>query len=263
MAHTPQVGRVERRYRHAIVASDPAEAIRKLRDQISMQASQSGPKLGLLFRPGAQLAGMATTLLRDVPFFADELGQADRILRSEVGLPLLQTLTERRPLDQTAILQPVLFAVEYALAKLLMHVGLSPAGLLGHSLGEYVAACLAEVFQPPSALLLVAERGRLMGDTPPGAMLSVPLGEAETQSALLLPGLDLAVINSSSQCVVSGELRAIEVLTERLTERGIEGRRLRTSNAFHSRLMEPILHRFLRAVVACSFALASCHSCRA
>ncbi len=249
VAHTLQVGRVERRYRHAIIASDPAEATRKLRDQISMQAKpERPPKVGLLFPgQGAQLAGMATTLLRDVPFFADELGQADRILRSEVGLPLLQTLTERRPLDQTAILQPVMFAVEYAVAKLLMHVGLSPAGLLGHSLGEYVAACLAEVFSLPSALLLVAERGRLMGDTPPGAMLSVPLGEAETQE-LLLPGLDLAVINSSSQCVVSGELHAIEALTERLVERGIEGRRLRTSNAFHSRLMEPILHRFLRAV---------------
>lgn len=248
LADTLQVGRVERRHRYALVAASAADAIRKLRDQISTQTKpDAAPAMGFLFPgQGSQYPGMAVALARDVPFFADELDRADRTLSRELGIPLLRTLQERQPIEQTALLQPVLFAVEYAVARLLLHWGLRPAGLLGHSLGEYVAACLAEVFTLEQALGLVAERGRLMGDTPAGAMLSVPLCEAETR-ALLRPGLDLAAINSASQCVLSGEIPAIDAVMQELTQRGLEGRRLRTSNAFHSRLMEPILDRFARA----------------
>lgn len=249
LAQTLQIGRIERRHRHMVVARSAADAIRKLRDQISPQLKPDvAPAVGFLFPgQGSQYPGMALGLAQDIPFFAEELGRADRILNSELGIPLLRSLEDRRPLDQTALLQPILFAVEYAIARLLMHWGLRPAGLLGHSLGEYVAACLADVFSLEQALSLVAERGRLMADTPAGAMLSVPLSEAESR-ALLPPGLDLAAVNGPSQCVVSGEVEAIEALMLKLASRGLEGRRLRTSNAFHSRLMEPILDRFARAV---------------
>lgn len=249
LSHTLQVGRSERRHRQALVATSAAEAIRKLRDPLNPQPKPDvPPALGFLFPgQGSQYPGMAMALSRDIPFFGQELAQADHILNREVGIPLLRILEERRPIEQTSVLQPVLFAVEYALGRLLMHWGLSPAGLLGHSLGEYVAACLAEVFSPEEALALVAERGRLMGDTSAGAMLSVPLSEAESR-ALLPKGLDLAAINGPSQCVVSGEISAVAALEQELNRRGIEGRRLRTSHAFHSQLMEPILDRFARAV---------------
>ena len=249
VAHTLQTGRIERRHRQVVIARDLADALRKLRDQASPSTVPETPAaFGFLFPgQGSQYPGMGMSLAREVPAIREELERADAVLRQETGIQLLRTLQERQAIEQTAVLQPILFAVEYATAVALLRWGIVPAGLLGHSLGEYVAACLSGVFSLPQALVLVAERGRLMQDTPPGAMLSVPLGEAEARP-LLAGALDLAAVNSASQCVVSGSVEAITQLSETLQARGLEGRRLRTSNAFHSRLMDPILDRFLRAV---------------
>ena len=249
VAHTLQSGRIERRHRHVIIAREIPEFLRKLRDQ-SMPSTlpESPAAIGFLFPgQGSQYPGMAMSLARDVPAFREEIERADFVLRKELGCSFLQLLQQGSSIEQTALLQPTLFAVEYAVASVLLRWGIVPAGLLGHSLGEYVAACLAGVFTLEQALPLVAERGRLMQDTPAGAMLSVPLSEAEVRP-LLGNALDLAAVNSSSQCVVSGELDAISRLADQLTTQGLEGRRLRTSNAFHSRLMDPILDRFARAV---------------
>jgi hypothetical protein len=119
--------------------------------------------------------------------------------------------------------------------------------MLGHSVGEYVAACLAGVFSFEDGLALVAERGRLMGELPAGGMLAVPLDEAETR-ARLDDGLALAAVNGAAGCVASGETAAVEALRVRLLAEGIEGRRLRVSHAFHSPMMDPILDRFAAAV---------------
>ncbi len=123
--------------------------------------------------------------------------------------------------------------------------GVRPEAMLGHSLGEYVAACLAGVFSLADALALVAERGRLMQEMPGGAMLAVPLPEAEVRP--LLGGLSLAAVNGPAMCVVAGEAGEIAALAERLRDRGLEGRRLHTSHAFHSASMEPVLDRFAAA----------------
>lgn len=245
VAHTLQTGRIARRRRYALVARDVGQAAGKLAMGIrSVQVPDAPAQLGFLFPgQGSQWPGMAAALSQQEPHLREELQHADAVLRSELGLPLLDILDEARPIDHTAHTQPVLFAVEYALARVLMRWGLAPAAMLGHSLGEYVAACLAGVLSFPAALSLVAERGRLMQDTAPGAMLGVPLSEAELLP-LLAPTLDLAAVNGPAQCVVSGEESAIAALACTLEARGHQGQRLQTTRAFHSRLMDPILDHF-------------------
>lgn len=246
VAHTLQTGRMPRRCRRALLAGDAGQAIRKLQQSAGCVQTPDAPaQIGFLFPgQGSQWPGMAAVLAREEPHVQEELVRADGALRAELGLSLIDILDARRPIEQTQHAQPVLFAVEYALARVLARWGLSPAAMLGHSLGEYVAACLAGVFPLEAALSLVAERGRLMQDTAPGAMLSVPLAEAEVLP-LLESALDLAAVNGP-HCVISGEAGAIDALAQVLAARGLEGRRLRTHHAFHSRLMEPILERFTR-----------------
>ncbi|HEX4965431.1 MAG TPA: SDR family NAD(P)-dependent oxidoreductase, partial [Thermoanaerobaculia bacterium] len=143
-----------------------------------------------------------------------------------------------------AFAQPALFAVEHALARLLMEWGVRPQAMIGHSLGEYVAACLAGVFSLEDALAVVAARGLLMQAQPAGAMLAVPLPEAETLALLDDDRLSLAAVNAAALCVISGPEPAVEAVRARLAQRGVEGRRLHTSHAFHSAAMDPILAPF-------------------
>ena len=150
-------------------------------------------------------------------------------------------------LEQTQYAQPALFVVGYALAQQWLAWGVRPWGLIGHSLGEYVAACLAGVFSLEDALELVALRGRLMQDLPPGAMLAVSLPEDETRT-LLDQSLALAAINGPSLCVVSGPADAIDALRRRLAERDVDCRLLHTSRAFHSAMMDPIVEPFMEQV---------------
>ncbi|MCB1035812.1 MAG: SDR family NAD(P)-dependent oxidoreductase, partial [Acidobacteria bacterium] len=153
-----------------------------------------------------------------------------------------------RRLEKTRFAQPALFTVEVALAELWKEWLGRPQALLGHSIGEYVAACVAGTLSLEDGLRLVAARGRLMQALPPGAMLSVPLGEEELEQVLgtgsHLAGLELAVVNGPRSTVVSGPGASIAGLEERLREAGHASRRLRTSHAFHSAMMEPILEDF-------------------
>jgi acyl transferase domain-containing protein len=149
----------------------------------------------------------------------------------------------RTNINQTEVTQPVIFAFEYALAKLLMAWGIKPRAMIGHSIGEYVAACLAGVFSLPGALEIVACRGRLMQGMPPGAMLSIPITESELMP-FLTGNISLAAVNSTSRCVVSGAHEEVDMLEEKLKENGYESTRLHTSHAFHSGMMDPILKEF-------------------
>jgi len=150
-------------------------------------------------------------------------------------------------LDQTQYAQPALFVVAYALAQLWMSWGVQPQAMLGHSLGEYVAACLAGVLSLNDALALIALRGRLMQTLPAGAMLSVALPE-HLLVARLSAELALAAVNAPALCVVSGPPQAIAALHEQLRAEGVECRQLHTSHAFHSAMIDPILERFAAAV---------------
>jgi acyl transferase domain-containing protein len=148
----------------------------------------------------------------------------------------------RQEITQTEIAQPVIFVIEYALAKLLMHWGIKPYAMIGHSIGEYTAACLAGVFSLEDALKLVTIRGKLMRQLPKGAMLSIPLPEQELIPLLNSNSeLSLAAVNSFSHCVVSGPPPVIEAFARQMKEQGYDTRLLHTSHAFHSKMMDPIV----------------------
>ena len=146
-------------------------------------------------------------------------------------------------LIETQLAQPALFVIEYALARMWMRWGVRPEAMIGHSVGEIAAACLAGVFSLEDALALIAERGRMMQQLPPGAMLSVRLGERDVLP-MLNGELCLAAANSPGLCVVSGPEPAIELLRTELEQRGVGARRLATSHAFHSSMMDPIIAPF-------------------
>jgi amino acid adenylation domain-containing protein len=186
---------------------------------------------------GSQYPGMGRGLYEEEPVFRRWTDRASEILRIDL-------LSEERLL-QTEIAQPALFAFEYALAQQWMAWGVTPAALLGHSIGEYVAACLATVFSFEDALRLVALRGKLMQEMPPGAMLAVALPEEEL---VLGADLSIAAVNEPGRSVVAGPFEAVKELERRLTEDGVGCRRLHTSHAFHSPMMEPVRERFAAEV---------------
>ncbi|MCP4658786.1 MAG: amino acid adenylation domain-containing protein, partial [bacterium] len=263
VAFTLQVGRTALPFRRMLVCADPEDAASALeareRKRVLTRAVsvEEGPSPVVFLFPGqgAQYAGMGRELYATEPVFRAEIDRCCELLEPHLGLDLRRLLhpaeEEREEADaklqQTQLTQPALFVVEYALARLWMAWGVEPEAMLGHSIGEYVAAALAGVLPLPEALRLVAVRGRLMQETPHGAMLSVPLPEAEIRP-LLGEELSLAAANSPTLSVVSGPTAALETLEAELTRRQVKVKRLRTSHAFHSALMEPVLDRFREEV---------------
>ncbi len=154
-------------------------------------------------------------------------------------------------MTSTEIAQPAIFSVEYALANLLGEYGIVPAAAIGHSIGEFVAACMAGIFSLEDALAVVAERGRLIRALPPGVMLAVNAGERELEP-LVGTGVDLAAVNAPNRTVVAGTEEAMRLCEQRLNDAGIGSRRLRTSHAFHSSMMEPAIDP-LAARIAAAF----------
>ncbi|MFS8069114.1 MAG: acyltransferase domain-containing protein, partial [Byssovorax sp.] len=209
------------------------------------------PRIAFLFPgQGAQHPGMGADLYQAEPVYRAVVDECAALLKPLLGLdirPLLHDEGAADALTGTALAQPALFVTELALARLWMSFGVRPDALLGHSLGEFVAACLAGVFSLSDALSLVAARGRLMASTEAGAMLSIELAEPDVRP-LLGDSLSLAALNSPSSTVVSGPSDAVARLEARLTERRIGVRRLRTSHAFHSASMDPILAAFTAEV---------------
>ena len=149
---------------------------------------------------------------------------------------------DKKRITNTIFAQPAIFTVEYALAQLWMHWGVRPRAMLGHSIGEFVAACLAGVLSLEDALALVAARGRLMQDLQPGACF-VRLSEADTR-VRLNDSLSIAAVNSPSLCVVAGPFDALSSFEQQLEREGISFRRLVTSHAFHSSMIDPIIEPF-------------------
>jgi amino acid adenylation domain-containing protein len=256
VAYTLQAGRSELAWRRMLVAESLEEARRSLASPepgrvLSSCHEGPAPAVAFLFPgQGSQYPGMAAGLYRDCPRFRHWLDLCAGLLQNE-GLPDLPGLLEAGPdgtaLHQTALAQPALFAVEYSLARLWMELGVAPQALLGHSVGELVAACLAGVFSLADGLALVAARGRLVQQLPAGAMLAAALS-AEAAVAWLRDGLSLAAVNAPDSVVLSGTHGAIDRLEEELRAAGIDCRRLRTSHAFHSVMMEPALAAFAERV---------------
>lgn len=250
VAYTLSRGRTGLRQRRMLVGRDAAHAVEQLRAATRLPSAVAGegpPSLALLLPgQGTQYPGMAAGLYRCEPVFRDCVDRCAELVASDLGLDLRRVLFDQAgayDLTQTALTQPALFVVDYALATLWQHWGLAPTALLGHSLGEYVAACLAGVWSLEDALTLVAARGRLIQSLPPGAMLAVALSEPDART-WCSDAISLAVVNGPKRCVLAGTPASIEKLVIDLDEYGIAGRRLATSHAYHSRLLEPMLDAF-------------------
>ncbi|MCW3816658.1 SDR family NAD(P)-dependent oxidoreductase [Micromonospora sp. DR5-3] len=249
VAHTLRVGRQEYAHRAAVVAGDPQAAVAALRDARKGHrgaADGPAPRVAFLFSgQGSQYAGMGAQLYAEDPAFAATVDECAELLRPELGLDLRDLILGRDPeagekLTETRYTQPALFTIEYALATAWQRAGVTPAAMIGHSIGEYVAATVAGVLTLPDALRVVAARGRLMHSLPAGSMLAVALDESAVADRLP-EGLAIATVNGPGTCVVAGETAAVEEFAATLKGKS---KVLRTSHAFHSPMMEPILDEF-------------------
>ena len=252
LCHTANVSRSRLPYRAAAIGSTREELRGDLAsvlegDLAPMNAAgASGPIAFLFSGQGAQYAGMSAGLYGAVPVFRDALDEGDALLRPVLGESLHAILRDEAStmrLSDTIMLQPALFAVEYSIARAWQSWGVQPSAVLGHSVGELAAACVAGVFDLASAITLVARRGELMQSTTAGAMLACAAGEPVVEKALraFAGALTIAAVNSPSNTVVSGNASAIGELRSMLERDGIRTKPLTVSHAFHSALLDPIL----------------------
>ncbi len=262
VAYTLQLGRSHFAHRKAFVAGTVNELLPMLDGSATRgvwdHVTEQKPRFVFLFAgQGKQYANMGRDLYRREPIFRDTidacLAQATELTDVEYRRYLYPPDGEAAPelLGNTAIAQPVLFCFEYALARLLMHFGIRPSAMVGYSFGEITAACLAEVVSLKDAIRLVVLRGQFMGDTPAGAMLSVPLPEHDL-APLLDDGLAVAVDNGDS-CIVSGARPAIDALHARLRSRHILCIPLAGTHAAHSALLHEAAERLGGRIAAISF----------
>jgi acyl transferase domain-containing protein/thioesterase domain-containing protein len=255
VAYTCQLGRQAFPHRRALAVEDTPEAIKALahtgrKPQASGVAPRTAPPAVFMFSgQGAQYVNMGRELYQHEPVFRETLDFCAHQLQKPLGIDLLQLLypseeekeAAAEKLNQTWLTQPALFSIEYALARWWMSLGVEPAAMVGHSIGEYVAACVAGVLSLEDALECVAFRGRLIYDLPAGSMLAVPLAPAQIP---LHGSLSIAAVNSPGMSVVSGPTDEIAALEDRLRRQSVSFRRLLTSHAFHSAMMDPILEPF-------------------
>ncbi|HLR99172.1 MAG TPA: beta-ketoacyl synthase N-terminal-like domain-containing protein [Mycolicibacillus parakoreensis] len=243
--------------RGAVVAHDPAQAASVLtadeHDNALVTEAPDPAVTGLADRvvfvfpgQGAQHTGMARGLYEHEPVFAEQFDACAAAFADELDIDLAAEIFEgtARSLERTDRTQPALFTVQYALARLLQSYGVEPAAMAGHSIGEYTAATLAGVFDLPTAVRAVSMRARLMHAAPRGVMVAVPCSPQQITEDLAAAEVDLATVNDPGSCVVAGTEETIAAFTERLADRGITARRVRTSHGFHSRLMDPVVAEF-------------------
>ncbi len=262
VAFTLQSGRTVFRHRLALVCKDRADAIHALQTDscrfltaVDKEEPRDRPLVFMFSGQGSQYVNMARGLYEHEKTFREQFDLCAKTLKPHLGCDLAKLVfpaagEEKRAeaqLEQTSFTQPALFAVEFSLATLWMKWGIRPRALIGHSIGEYVAATLAGVMSLEDALALVAVRGRLMQQQPAGKMLAVQLPEAELL-ALLPEGVDLAAVNHPSSCVVSGPVESMEALQNELAARAVDVRSLHTSHAFHSSMMDALLKPFIQEV---------------
>lgn len=262
VCYTAGAGRAHFNHRLALHAATTGEAITQLRlldvgksipsAVRGTYAGQDPVEVAFLFTgQGSQFAGMGRELYQTQPVFRGRLDRCDELLRDKLERPLLSVLFpaegEDSLLDETAYTQPALFSLEVALAEMWMSWGIEPGWAMGHSVGEYVAACVAGVFSLEDGLTMIAARGRLMQALPEGGAM-VALMTSPAKAAAAVAGLEdkvsLAAMNGPNQVVASGERAALEGVVEALKAEKVRARWLQVSHAFHSPLMDPMLDAF-------------------
>ena len=252
---TCQLGRHAFPHRRAWVVDGDRDAIGVNSKQghsgfVSGVAITPAPRVAFMFSgQGSQHVNMGRELYEHETVFRESMDRCAKYLLEHLGIDLRDVIyphpqkedAARDKLNQTWLTQPALFSIEYSLARWWMSLGIEPMAMVGHSIGEYVAACIAGVFTLQEGLAIAAFRGKSMNGLPTGAMLAVSLPES---SIRLSENLSLAAINSPGQCVVSGPTPEIAALEQALALDSVPFRRLITSHAFHSAMMEPILGAF-------------------
>ncbi|MBN3958490.1 type I polyketide synthase [Nostoc sp. NMS8] len=263
VAYTLQVGRRGFDHRRIMICHDLDDAAKSLQNPQRIFSYHHKPShcpvIFMFSGQGSQYANMGRELYEVEPTFKKHIDTCALILQPHLDVDIRSILypkeqdseTASKQLQQTALTQAALFVTEYALAQLLMSWGIHPEAMIGHSIGEYVAATIAGVFSLEDALKIVAKRGQLMQQLPSGSMLAIKLPEKDVElllsaQTLYKKYLEIAVINSPSDCVVSGTTLAIAALEKQLSSQGIESRQLQTSHAFHSEMMQPILEEFVQ-----------------
>ncbi len=285
IAYTLQTGRKAFPHRRVLICADRDDAIATHSQEESkrivsshVDESSRRPLIFLLPGIGDHYVGMAHDLYQEWEVFRQEVDRCAALLDTHLGVDIREiiypkTLSEKekpknkgidlkkmlgrngeepedpaaQKLNQTIYAQPALFTIEYALARLWQNLGITPDAIVGHSMGEYVAACLAGVFSLDDALQLIAQRAKRVNELPRGAMLAVILPEAEVLP-LLSQHLSISLINGPNLCVVAGPVPAVAELEKTLNEKGIISRPVQNAHAFHSRMLDPIVPGFAEDV---------------
>lgn len=263
VAYTLQVGRQAFTQRAFVVSHDLTTAQQALQTPDSPyffanegKVNESQTVTFMFPGQGTQYVGMGRELYGQFPYFREQVDECAARLKPLLGLDLrtilfpdMNNVAEQAKaaqlLNQTEITQPALFVISYALARLWQAWGIQPQAMIGHSIGEYVAACLAGVFSLADALQLVTVRGRVMGQMLPGGMLAILLSEQAVLPWLTGRDVSLAAVNGAEQCVVAGPVPEITALEQALDKQNIIYHRLQTSHAFHSAMMDAALNPFI------------------
>jgi acyl transferase domain-containing protein len=256
LCHTANVGRAHFGQRLIVGGQTRSELALKLETGEGLLRGEVGaqqkPRVAMLFTgQGSQYVGMGRQLYETSPLFHQILDHCDELLRGKLPRGLLDVMfgTVDGLLDQTCYTQPALFALEYGIAQLWRSWGVQPTAVLGHSVGEYVAACVAEVYSLEDGLNLIAERAQMMQAEPVGgAMVAIFASEERVRAAVAgHEAVSIAAVNGPNNVVISGDQAQVEAIGEQLAAAAVKSRPLRVSHAFHSRRMDPVLDRLKAA----------------
>ncbi|HEU5073919.1 MAG TPA: beta-ketoacyl synthase N-terminal-like domain-containing protein, partial [Polyangiaceae bacterium] len=266
VAYSAGVGREHFDHRVAIVAGEREEAARQLRN---VARGEAEPAVGVKSHPlqvaflftgqGSQYTGMGRELFETLPSFRADLQHCEDVLRPLLDVPLTELLFDPRHterLTNTAYTQPALFSLEYALARVWQRFGIQPSVMMGHSVGEYAAACIAGVFSVEDGLKLISARGRLMQALPEAGCMVAVFASAADVERWIEPWSDqvaIASINAPANTVISGRQAAVDAVVDAVEARGLKTRRLDVSHAFHSPLIEPMVDEFERIAASVGF----------
>lgn len=258
-SHTLVVGRRRFDYRSSVCARDTTDAIEKLRALSAKSVKKLGdgfqdPRIVFLFPgQGSQYVNMGKELYENESVFREAVDECSIILNEHLGMDIRKTLypshenlaKAEKEINETQNTQPAIFVIEYATAQLWLSWGIEPSALIGHSIGEYVAAVMCETFSLADVLELVSHRAQLMADLPGGSMLAVRKG-VQDLAEYINEEVAIAAINSPNISTLSGPTETIVALQEKLSKKNIMAKIIPTSHAFHSCMMEPIVDEFTR-----------------